>query len=115
MKLELWTMHSDSGYVPSYGTQSAYFVPSAKIPQDEDLDLVTVLDGDLFRKIKKGDLVNGVPFSRRMGVCNYQGRRGDIEVPEGFSVVVLQDEHICTCNDNEPVAFILNAEEDVAP
>jgi hypothetical protein len=48
-----------------------------------------------------------VPFSRSSGVCTYKGWRGDIEVPEGFSVVVLQDEHICTRNDNEPVAFIL--------
>lgn len=106
-QVEIWSMSSDDGYVPSYGDQDAFVVPLKDIPEHPDLDLVQLVTDNEYQAIDVAVLENRVPIKRRNGACTYQGHIGDIEVPMGSAVIVVVDTYVCTRDNNVPCAWIV--------
>lgn len=104
--VEIYNMYSDAGYVPSSGEKTAYILDSAKayVP---DVDLVKLAWGKSLREIKPDDLIDPTPIRSYSGVLNREGWRGLVEIEDNQYVVQVVDEYICTRDNNEPYAWIV--------
>jgi len=114
MKLQLWTMNSDPGYVPSHGSQRAFHALREwrEYFQGRQEELITLLLGGNVVEVTEGHLSNVRPIAWRNGVCNYAGVEGDYTPRYNSAVAVLTIENIST--ESEPfikVEFLEDEDE----
>ena len=102
-------MDSDPGYVPSSGWADAYLVPldpaaNLEVGPDTMYNLAQT-EG---RVVELAELSDIEPIEWHVGVCNYIGHKGTLEVPDGYVAVQLEHRDICTANNVDNSAEILN-------
>lgn len=84
VKITLWEMQSDPGYTLSQGYRRAALVTES-IQGKTESDLYYLAKSG--KQVQLHDLANVVPFSKRVGMCLYEGYSGEVEVPSSQTLV----------------------------
>ena len=111
VSVNIWTMDSDDGYVPSSGYGRVCLVDRERIANllnYEDLLFDVVVEEPPLREEQLDDPKR---YLHTHGACRYRGVSGTCKVPQGMVAVQLEYYNICTRDGPEYYARVLNPED----
>lgn len=111
--VEIWSMGSEAGYVPSTGWSTVYLMPPEDIEgaacRDSEALFWQVTECNDAERVDVANFMDAEPLRWQRGACVYTGWSGVLIVPDGMVAVQATYEDISTNNGIHRQAEILNA------